>query len=106
MQMADWIKSHLCTHVAMKSTGVYWKPIYNLLELEELQVMVVNAQHIKAVPGRKTDVKGPGHDEAMIQGGEDPEALSELAKKRLKNNKVDLQRAFTGADRATSKANA
>lgn len=57
IQMADWIKSHRCTHVAMESTGVYWKPIYNLLELEDLQVMVVNAQHIKAVPGRKTDVK-------------------------------------------------
>ncbi|WP_232318330.1 IS110 family RNA-guided transposase [Salisediminibacterium beveridgei] len=46
------------THVAMESTGVYWKPIYNLLELEsELKVFVVNAQHIKQVPGRKTDVK-------------------------------------------------
>ncbi|HGG8188066.1 TPA: IS110 family transposase, partial [Neisseria meningitidis] len=57
IQMADWIKSHHCTHVAMESTGVYWKPIFNLLELEELHIMVVNAQHIKAVPGRKTDVK-------------------------------------------------
>lgn len=57
IQMADWIKSHRCTHVAMESTGVYWKPIFNLLELEELHIMVVNAQHIKAVPGRKTDVK-------------------------------------------------
>ncbi|MCZ8513887.1 IS110 family transposase [Paenibacillus filicis] len=57
IQMADWIKSHRCTHVAMESTGVYWKPIFNLLELEELEIMVVNAQHIKAVPGRKTDVK-------------------------------------------------
>lgn len=41
----------------MESTGSYWKPIYNLLELEEMKAMVVNAQHIKAVPGRKTDVK-------------------------------------------------
>ena len=57
MQLADWIKHHRCTHVAMESTGVLWKPIYNILELEELQVLVVNAQHIKAVPGRKTDVK-------------------------------------------------
>ena len=44
------------THVAMESTGVYWKPIYNLLE-DRFTLMVVNAQHIKAVPGRKTDVK-------------------------------------------------
>lgn len=166
MQMADWIKSHRCTHVAMESTGVYWKPIYNLLELEELQVMVVNAQHIKAVPGRKTDVKdaewianllrhgllqgsfipnreqrelrelvryrrslidersrevsriqkvleganiklssvatdtlgvsGRAMIEAMIQGVEDPEELSDLAKKRLKNKKADLERALHG----------
>ena len=43
--------------VAMESTGSYWKPIYNILEAEKLPVMVANAQHIKAVPGRKTDVK-------------------------------------------------
>ncbi|MFS8213915.1 IS110 family transposase [Paenibacillus polymyxa] len=41
----------------MESTGVFWKPIVNLLEAEEIQFLVVNAQHIKAVPGRKTDVK-------------------------------------------------
>lgn len=58
LELADWIKSARCTHVAMESTGVYWKPIYNLLELEEnLEVLVVNAQHMKQVPGRKTDVK-------------------------------------------------
>ncbi|RKN59683.1 IS110 family transposase [Paenibacillus ginsengarvi] len=57
MELVDWVKQNRCTHVAMESTGDYWKPIYNLLELEELQPMVVNAQHIKAVPGRKTDVK-------------------------------------------------
>ncbi len=42
------------THVAMESTGVCWKPIYNLLEATGLQLLVVNAQAIKAVPGRKT----------------------------------------------------
>ena len=56
LSLADWIKDHGCTHVAMESTGVYWKPIYNILECYELdEVMVVNAQHIKNVPGRKTD---------------------------------------------------
>ncbi|MEK5238922.1 IS110 family transposase [Paenibacillus sp. FSL L8-0470] len=53
----DWIKEHSCTHVAMESTGVYWKPIVNLIEAEEIEFLVVNAQHMKAVPGRKTDVK-------------------------------------------------
>jgi transposase len=55
--LVDWLKSEGCQHVAMESTGPYWKPIYNLLETEEMPTMVVNAQHIKAVPGRKTDVK-------------------------------------------------
>lgn len=58
LALADWITSKGCTHVAMESTGVYWKPIYNILEHYNLkEVLVVNAQHIKAVPGRKTDVK-------------------------------------------------
>jgi len=57
LNLADWIKAKGCTHVAMESTGVYWKPIYNILEYYNLEILVVNAQHIKAVPGRKTDVK-------------------------------------------------
>lgn len=56
LQLADWLAEHQVTHVAMESTGVFWKPIYNLLE-EDFTLMVVNAHHIKAVPGRKTDVK-------------------------------------------------
>ncbi len=51
----DWLKAKEVTHVAMESTGVFWKPIYNLLE-DEFQVLLVNAEHIKRVPGRKTDV--------------------------------------------------
>jgi transposase len=57
LKLIDWIKQHGCTHVAMESTSVYWKPIVNLLEAEDIVFLVVNAQHIKAVPGRKTDVK-------------------------------------------------
>ncbi|GAA0366495.1 IS110 family transposase [Bacillus horti] len=57
VELVDWIKSKNCTHVGMESTGDYWKPIYNLLECEDVQPIVVNAQHIKSVPGRKTDVK-------------------------------------------------
>ena len=53
----DWVLEAGCTHVAMESTGVYWKPLYNLLEETDLTVLVVNAQHIKQVPGRKTDVR-------------------------------------------------
>jgi transposase len=57
LQLIDWIKEKGCTHVAMESTGVFWKPIVNLLEAERIEFLVVNAQHMKAVPGRKTDVK-------------------------------------------------
>jgi transposase len=55
--LVEWLREQGCRAVAMESTGVYWKPIYNLLEAAELEPMVVNAQHIKAVPGRKTDVR-------------------------------------------------
>jgi transposase len=57
LSLTDWLKSLECQCVAMEATGSYWKPIYNLLEMEEMPTLVVNAQHIKAVPGRKTDVK-------------------------------------------------
>ena len=56
LELLDWLQQVGCTHVAMESTGVYWKPIYNILE-GHLEVVVVNAQHLKGVPGRKTDVK-------------------------------------------------
>jgi transposase len=56
LTLVDWLAEAGCTHVAMESTGVYWKPVYNLLE-GQFEVLVVNAYHLKAVPGRKTDVK-------------------------------------------------
>jgi len=56
LALADWLKSSEVTHVAIESTGVFWKPVFNLLEAD-FSVVLVNAQHIKAVPGRKTDVK-------------------------------------------------
>jgi transposase len=166
MNLVDWIKASKCTHVAMESTGSFWKPIYNLLELEDLHPMVVNASHMKSVPGRKTDVKdaewianllkhgllqasyipnreqrelreliryrrslieersreinrvqkvleganiklssvarnvlgksGRAMIEAMIEGNEDVEALSELALRRMKSKKDELKRALNG----------
>jgi len=56
LALGDWLKGHQVTHAAMESTGSYWKPVYNLLE-GHAELLVVNAQHIKAVPGRKTDIK-------------------------------------------------
>ncbi len=56
LRLSDWLTGEGCTHVAIESTGVYWKPVYNILE-GVLEVILVNAHHVKAVPGRKTDVR-------------------------------------------------
>lgn len=56
LQLKGWLKDKGITHIAMESTGVYWKPVYNVLE-EGFEIMLVNARHIKHVPGRKTDVQ-------------------------------------------------
>lgn len=56
LELLSWLLSQGCSHVALEGTGVYWKPIFNLFE-GHIEVLVVNAQHIKAVPGRKTDTK-------------------------------------------------
>jgi transposase len=161
----DWLKAHQVTHVAMESTGIYWRPVFNLLE-EDFGVLLVNAAHIKAVPGRKTDVKdcewiadllshgllkgsfippepirdlrdltryrkalsdervrdvnrlqkfleaaniklssvatdvmgvsGRAMLEALVSGGTDPQALSELAKGRLRKKLPELKKALEG----------
>lgn len=57
MEIVKWLKETDCQIAAMESTGVYWKPVYNIFEQEGIEIIIVNAQHIKAVPGRKTDVK-------------------------------------------------
>jgi transposase len=56
LALADWLATQEVIHVAMESTGVYWKPIWNLLE-DGFELFLVNARHVKAVPGRKTDVR-------------------------------------------------
>ena len=55
IELQEWLSSHAVTHVAMEATGVYWKPVWHLLE-EHFELVLANAQHIKNVPGRKTDV--------------------------------------------------
>jgi transposase len=56
LALADWLRAEGCGPVVMESTGSYWRPVFNLLE-GQCEVLVVNAYHVKAVPGRKTDVK-------------------------------------------------
>jgi transposase len=55
LELLAWLQEWECTHVALESTGVYWKPVYNILE-DHVEVLLVNARHVKNVPGRKTDV--------------------------------------------------
>jgi transposase len=68
LALSDWLRSCGVTHVAMESTGVYWKPVWNLLE-GQFEVLLVNAQHIKAVPGRKTDQKDSEWIADLLQHG-------------------------------------
>ena len=68
LALADWLAAEGVTHVAMESTGVYWKPVYHLLE-DRFALLLVNAQHIKKVPGRKTDVKDAEWIAQLLQYG-------------------------------------
>jgi len=68
LELADWLRSEQITHVAMESTGVYWKPVWNILD-GSFDLLLINAQHIKAVPGRKTDVKDAEWIADLLQHG-------------------------------------
>ena len=69
LEMAGWLYEANCEMVAMESTASYWKPLYNVLETWGLPVMVVNAHHMKAVPGRKTDVQDAEWIADLLQHG-------------------------------------
>lgn len=68
VRLREWLTERQCSQVAMESTGVFWRPIFNILE-GHLEVMVVNAQHIKAVPGRKTDIQDAEWIADLLQHG-------------------------------------
>ena len=55
LELAEWLTAHGCTHVAMEATGVYWKPVWHVLE-EHFTLVLANAMHIRNVPGRKSDM--------------------------------------------------
>lgn len=69
LEMADWLRDGNCEVVAMESTASYWKSLYNILEASNLDAMVVNACPMKAVPGRKTDVKDAEWIADLLQHG-------------------------------------
>jgi transposase len=68
LRLSDWLSENGCTHVAMESTGEYWRPVFNILE-STLEVILVNAAHIKNVPGRKTDIKDAQWIAELLQHG-------------------------------------
>jgi transposase len=68
LELADWLAAAGVTHVALESTGTYWKPVYNLLE-GRFRMVLVNARHVKHVPGRKTDVKDCQWLAQLLQAG-------------------------------------
>lgn len=68
LALHDWLQEAGCTHIAMEATGVYWKPAWNVLE-GQFELLVVNAHHIKAVPGRKTDVRDAEWIADLLQHG-------------------------------------
>ena len=92
LELGDWLAEWGVTHVAMESTGDYWRPIYNLLE-GQFELLVVNARHVKQVPGRKTDVKDAewladllrhGLLKASYVPGREQRALRDLTRYRIK----------------------
>jgi transposase len=69
LDLGDWLSRQGVTHVAMESTGVYWKPVFHLLDGRFTEILLVNAQHIKHVPGRKSDVKDCDWIAQLLQCG-------------------------------------
>ena len=67
--MAEWLLENRCEKTAMESTGSYWKPVYNVLEVLGVEAIIVNAAHMRNVPGRKTDVKDAEWIADLLQHG-------------------------------------
>jgi transposase len=98
LALGDWLIAQGVTHAAMESTGVYWKPVWNLLE-GRLSLMLVNAHHIKQVPGRKTDVKDCQWIAQLLQHGLlRPSFVPERPQRELRD--LTRQRAALVADKA------
>jgi transposase len=68
LALRDWLAAHGITHVAMEATGVYWKPVWAILE-DDFELLLVNARHVKQVPGRKTDVTDAAWIAQLLEAG-------------------------------------
>src|SRR5437016_5093711 len=106
LRLADWLTEQEVTHVAMESTGVLWKPVFNILE-GTCEVILVNPQHFKAVPGRKTDVRDCEWLAQLLEHGLlrgsfiPPQPIREL-RDLTRYRKVLIQQRVTEANRVPS----
>jgi transposase len=92
LALADWLASEGCAHVAMEATGVYWKPVWHILSDGDFELVLANAQHVKNVPGRKTDVNDAtwladllAH--GLIRGSFVPDAETQILRSLLRTRK-------------------
>ena len=69
LELAEWLQTGGCEMTAMESTASYWKPLYNILESSDLNAMVVNARHMKNVPGKKTDMRDSEWISTLLRAG-------------------------------------
>ena len=99
LSLADWLREHEVTHVVMESTGVYWRPVWAILE-GQFELMLVNPHHVKAIPGRKTDAKDCEWIAELLQHGlvrgsfVPPTEIQDL--RDLTRYRVELTQAQTG----------
>lgn len=69
LNLLDWLEEKKCSHVVMESTGVYWKPVWNILETGNFELILANARQIKSLPGRKTDIKDAEWIAQLLRSG-------------------------------------
>src|SRR5438876_1004754 len=103
-RLADWLTACGVTTVAMESTGVYWIPLYEILEARDLEVVLVNARHVKNVPGRKTDVVDCQwlqelHSVGLLRGSFRPTAAIAALRAYLRHRETLVQSATTHVQR-------
>ena len=103
-RLADWLTACRVTTVAMESTGVYWIPLYEILEARGLDVVLVNARHVKNVPGRKTDVVDCQwiqelHSVGLLRGSFRPTAAIAALRAYLRHRETLVQGAATHVQR-------
>lgn len=95
-EMAEWLKKNKCEKVAMESTASYWKPIWNIFEIEEIPSMVINAKEYKNVPGKKTDVADSEWIADLLQHGLLKESYVPTREQRELREAVRYRKSLTG----------